>query len=336
MESLAYNVYKLPHSHLLWYQKPANPTAMTQPTGLTSQSLYAPPQNHIIPSKNNLHFRCVWTINFSQRWNKFSVHHDITTKKLKSNTFCPAIIETKDITLWDPRTHFFLSNSGISVCAAFSTITCSNPTPLSHCINPKRLYYTKQKKIKSIKLLAGTWIHNCCAGWHSKPYPNFYKPSRWCLSEKNLQGFCQGTSAASWLRPPPFPLLHYHIPFLRNPQLQQYESLATLISPSKSISYATSGLLINESRQKIKHKDTKKTRPGNLITTLKTKWKSADIKKKSVATCSMHALEGAHPHSFLQQRWYNLGRKKISQKKPPQLQKNPAQIQLTTSKGIFF
>jgi hypothetical protein len=283
MEPLAYNVYKLPHSYLLWYQKPANPTAMTQPTGLTLQSLYAPPQNHSIPSVNNLHFRCVWTINFSQRWNKFSVHHDINhKKKKKSNTFCPAIIETKDVTLWDPRTHFFLSNSGISVCAAFSTITCSNPTALSHCTNPNRLYYTKQKKIKSIRLLAGTWIHNCCAGWHSKPYPNFYKPSRWCLSEKNLQGFCQGTSAASWLRPPPFPLLHYHIPILRNPQLQQSKPLATLISPSKSISYATSGLFINESRQKIKHKNAKKSRPGNFNHSPKNKVKERRYKKKRV------------------------------------------------------
>jgi len=31
-----------------------------------------------------------------------------------------------------------------------------------------------------------------------------------------------------------------------------------------------------------------------------------------------------------------LGGRKFLKKKPPQLQKNPAQIQLTTSKGIFL
>jgi hypothetical protein len=177
-----------------------------------------------------------------------------------------------------------------------------------------RLYYTKQKKIKSIKLLAGTWIHNCCAGWHSKPYPNFYKPSRWCVSEEFLQGFCQGTSAASGLRPPPFPLLHYHIPFLRNPQLQQSKPLATLISPSKSISYATSGLFINESRQKIKHKNAKKTRPGNFITTLKTKWKSADIKKRVLQPAVCMRLKVLVPIPFFNNDDTTLGGRKFLQK----------------------
>jgi hypothetical protein len=51
MESLAYNVNKLSNSHLLWYQKPANPLQwLSLHHYLHINISYHPPHNHRVQS----------------------------------------------------------------------------------------------------------------------------------------------------------------------------------------------------------------------------------------------------------------------------------------------